>query len=368
MSNDFIGVINLDDELDQLNELTYFRCGAAVPFAGRYRLIDFALSNMTSAGAVDIALFVRRKYRSLMDHLGEGKSWDLDRNHGGLFILPPDWNDPTDISQGDLQHVHNNLDFFYRSSGKYMVHSGSRHISKVDMRDVLKQHQESGADITLVYKPVGKLRPEHDACVRLDVDESGWVTDIHQELQHPNIYLEMFIMDKYKYLELVKDCIAHGKSSFFRDAVQGNRKGLKIGAYAYQGYHAVINSVESYYANSLELLNRDQYEDLFMDNDIRTKIKYEVPAKYLDGASVQESLVANGCTIGGSVEGSILFRGVQVGKGARIINSIIMQKCVIEEDAVIENVIMDKDVRLSKGVTLIGDTKKPFVIAKSSKI
>ncbi|ANS74154.1 glucose-1-phosphate adenylyltransferase [Paenibacillus yonginensis] len=365
---DLIGVINLDDELDQLNELTYFRCGAAVPFAGRYRLIDFVLSNMTNAGIVDIALFVRRKYRSLMDHLGEGKSWDLDRNHGGLFILPPDWNDPTDISLGDLQHVHNNLDFFYRSSGSCMVHSGSRHISKVNLREVYKQHKESGADITLVYKPVAELRPEHEACLRIEADEQGQVTDIHHELNHPNVYMELFIMDKYKYLELVKDCIAHGKSQFFRDAIQENRDRLKIGAYRYTGYHAVINSVESYFANSMELLQREPYEDLFRENPIRTKIKYEVPAKYLEQADVRGSLVANGCMIAGQVENSILFRGVQVGKGARISNSILMQKCIIEENAVIENVIMDKDVHLSRGVTLVGDSRKPFVIAKSSHI
>ncbi|WP_223067401.1 glucose-1-phosphate adenylyltransferase subunit GlgD [Paenibacillus caui] len=365
---ELVGVINLDDELDQLSELTYFRCGAAVPFAGRYRLIDFVLSNMTGAGIVDIALFVRRKYRSLMDHLGEGKSWDLDRNHGGLFILPPDWNDPTDVSLGDLQHVHNNLDFFNRSSGNSMVHSGSRHISKVDLRKVYEQHIRTGADITLVYKPVSEMRPEYESCVRLDVNERGFVTNIHNEQHHPNIYMEIFVMDKYKYLELVKDCIARGKSHFFHDAIQGGLDHLKIGAYAYTGYHAVINSVESYYASSMELLNREKYEDLFRDNPIRTKIKYEVPTKYLENSNVTGSLVANGCTIEGAIENSILFRSVQVGKGARISNSIIMQKCVIEEDAVLENVIMDKDVRLSRGVTLKGNSIKPFVIAKSSHI
>ncbi|WP_138493846.1 glucose-1-phosphate adenylyltransferase subunit GlgD [Paenibacillus pinistramenti] len=365
---ELIGVINLDDELDQLNELTYFRCGAAVPFAGRYRLIDFILSNMTNAGIVDIALFVRRKYRSLMDHLGEGKSWDLDRNHGGLFILPPDWNDPTDTSLGDLQHVHNNMDFFHRSSGSHMVHSGSRHISKVDLREVYKQHISSGNDVTLVYKKVEELRPEHEACLRIDVDEQGQVTDIHKELDHSNIYIEMFIIDKYKYLELVKDCIAHGKNQFFRDAIQENRDRLKIGAYAYDGYHAVINSVESYFANSMDLLNRENYTELFRDQPISTKIKYEVPTRYTENAEVKNSLVANGCTIAGQVENSILFRGVQIGKGARISNSILMQKCVIEDNAVIENVIMDKDVHLSRGVTLMGDTRKPFVIAKSSQI
>lgn len=354
--------------MDQLSELTYFRCGAAVPFAGRYRLIDFVLSNMMHAGMSDIALFVRRKYRSLMDHLGEGKPWDLDRNHGGLFILPPDWNDPTDVSTGELQHVHNNLDFFRRSSGRYMVHSGSRHVSKVDLREAVRYHKEKGADVTLIYKRVDELRPEHESCIRLDVQGDGEVTDIHQERDHQNIYMEIFIMDKYLYLERVEHSIAHGENHFFRDVLQNNPADLKIYAYPYEGYHAVINSVESYYANSMDLLDQQTYMKLFKEKPVRTKIKYEPPTRYLESAEVTDSLVANGCIVGGRVDNSILFRGVQVKKGAVISNSIIMQKCVIEENAVIENVIMDKDVHISAERTLIGDIKKPFVIAKNSHI
>lgn len=363
-----MGVINLDHELDNLNELTYFRCGAAVPFASRYRLIDFVLSNMMRADLESVGLFVRRKYRSLMDHLGDGKSWDMNRKHGGLFILPPDWNDPTDTSQGDLQHFHNNLDFFNRASAKYIVHSGSQHINTVNFYELYRYHCEKGADVTLVYKKTGELQPEHDPCLRVEVGEDGMVTDIHHEKTHPNLYLDMFIIKKDLFLEMVEHCIAHGESYFFRDAIQKNRHRLKIAAYEYTGYHAVINSVESYFKNSMELLCQEKYTELFKENTVQTKIKYEAPTRYLDSASVSNSLVANGCIIGGTVENSIIFRGVQVRKGARIVNSVIMQKCVIEEDAVIENVIMDKDVKLSPGRVLVGDTKRPYVIAKSSKI
>lgn len=135
-----MGVINLDNEQDFLNELTYFRCGAAVPFGGRYRLIDFVISNMTNAGLIDIAVFTRKKYRSLMDHLGKGKAWDLDMKYGGLFILPPDWNDPTDISKGDLQHFHNNLDYFRRGKADYVLISGSQHVCNINYQEVYEQH------------------------------------------------------------------------------------------------------------------------------------------------------------------------------------------------------------------------------------
>lgn len=364
-----MGVINLDHELDQLNELTYFRAGAAVPFAGRYRLIDFALSNMMSAGVQDIALFVRRKYRSLLDHLGEGGPWDLNRKRGGLFILPPDWNDPTDISSGDLQHMHNNRDFFARSSGEYVVHAGSQHLSKVDFCELGEYHRAKGADVTVVYKRVDEFSPEHEPCFRVDIDEEGFVSGIHHEKGNHNLYIELFIMEKNLFLQQMEYCIAHGDSYFFRDAILKNPNGLKIAAYEYKGYHSVINSIESYYKNSLELLDPEKYKQLFSpDMPVHTKIKYEAPTKYLEGAKVSNSLVANGCRIAGEVEGSVLFRGVKVEKGAKVINSIIMQKCVIEAGAIVENVILDKDVQLTENRTLVGDPRRPFVIAKRSTL
>ncbi|MFB5762098.1 glucose-1-phosphate adenylyltransferase subunit GlgD [Paenibacillus medicaginis] len=366
--NRLIGVINLDNELDHLKELTYFRCGAAVPFAGRYRIIDFTLSNMMYAGILDTALFIRRKYRSLLDHLGDGRPWDLDRKRGGLFVLPPDWNDPTDTSKGDLQHVHNNLDFFKRAAGEAIFHSGTQHINKVDIGEAYRFHKEKGADVTLVYRQVKQLEPEYAPCTRLEVNEDGRVTGIHQELGHHNIYMEIFIMDKKLYLQEAERCIAHGDSNFFRDAVQRNPDRLQIYAYRYDGYHALINSVESYFKHSMGLLDQKQYQALFQSRPAHTKIKYEAPTRYLDGAEVENCLVANGCIIGGRVENSVIFRGVQVQKGARISNSIIMQKCVIREGTVIENVILDKDVKLSEDTTLIGSVKSPYVIAKNTKM
>ncbi|MFI2858159.1 glucose-1-phosphate adenylyltransferase subunit GlgD [Paenibacillus sp. JSM ZJ436] len=363
-----IGVINLDHELDVLSELTYFRCGAAVPFAGRYRLIDFVMSNMMHSGVEDIALFVRRKYRSLLDHLGEGGPWDLDRKRGGLFILPPDWNDPSDVSIGEMQHIYNNLDFFERGPAPHIVYSGSQHLGSVDFCAAYEYHIQQGADVTLIYSTPEELLPEHRPCVRLDVAEDGRVTDIHHEQDNRNIYMEMFIMEKNLFLQLVNQCIAHQESHVFRDAIQKNRHKLKIAAYQHTGYHAVINSLESYYRNSLELLNPDTFHALFDPQPVLTKIKYEVPAKYLEGAQVNHSLVANGCQIDGQVENSILFRGVKVKEGARIHNSIIMQKCVIEEGVVLENVILDKDVRITAGIKLQGDVRKPYVVAKDTVI
>ncbi|OIJ15290.1 glucose-1-phosphate adenylyltransferase subunit GlgD [Anaerobacillus arseniciselenatis] len=364
-----MGVINLDNEKDFLNELTYFRCGAAVPFAGRYRLIDFVLSSMTNAHLNEIAVFTRSKYRSLNDHLGKGKCWDLDIKHGGLFILPPDWNDPTDISKGDLQHFHNNLDFFHRSKAEYVIISGSQHVCNVDYEDAYQQHLQSGADVTVIYKKVDRLETEHKQCQKLDVQADGRVLEITNEEYNNNIYMNMYIINKSFLLQLLEEGIAYGASHFFNDCIASKVKSLNIQAYEYTGVHSVINSVESYYKGNLQLLDRKFYQDLFdKELTVFTKVKDEPPAKYLHGSKVTNSIVGNGCVIEGTVENSILFRGVKVEKGAVIKNSIIMQRGVIKEGSVMEHVILDKDVSVTNGKRLIGNEQIPFVIPKRKVI
>lgn len=360
-----LGIINLDHEQDFLNELTYFRCGASVPFAGKYRLIDFVLSNMVYSQITDVAIFARRKYRSLMDHLGEGKAWNLDRKRGGLFILPPDWNDPTDISQGDLQHFHNNLDFLHRGTGKYILISGSQHLCHIDFQQVCAYHRQTGADVTVVYKEVEDVEEEHKSLFRLGVNRDGRVLGFSNDCANRNVCMNMYILEKKLLLDLVAKSIAYGANNFFRDGIINNLSKLNVYGYAYEGFLAVINSIESYYKHSLNLLNPEMYHALFpQERLIYTKTKDEAPAKYLENACVSNSMVANGCVIEGTVENSILFRGVHVHKGTHIKNSIIMQRCTVEENTVLEHVILDKEVYLSGDRTLIGASEKPYVVAK----
>ncbi|OIJ12490.1 glucose-1-phosphate adenylyltransferase subunit GlgD [Anaerobacillus alkalilacustris] len=366
---EIMGVINLDNEQEFLNELTYFRCGAAVPFGGRYRLIDFVISNMTNSGMIDIAVFTRRKYRSLMDHLGKGKAWDLDMKYGGLFILPPDWNDPTDISKGDLQHFHNNLDYFYRGKADYVLISGSQHIGNIDYKEVYEQHVKTGADVTLIHKKVDMLEPEHKQCQKLEVTPEGRVKKVTNEEYNNNVYMNMYLINKKVLLQMLEHGIAHGATHFFNDCVVKELQNLNVQSFEYKGTHSVINSVQSYYKNSLRLLDPMYYRKLFFgEQTIYTKVKNEPPAKYLQGANVSNSLVGNGCIIEGTVENSILFRGVVVQKGAVVKNSIIMQRCEIKEGSIVENVILDKDVSLSEGKRLIGNEHLPFVIPKRKVI
>ncbi|WP_332698258.1 glucose-1-phosphate adenylyltransferase subunit GlgD [Halalkalibacter lacteus] len=364
-----MGVINLDHEYDFLNELTYFRCGAAVPFAGRYRLIDFTLSNMVKSNIQEVAIFTRNKYRSLMDHLGTGASWELDRRHGGLFVLPPDWNDPTDISKGDLRHFHNNRDFFNRGKADYVLISGSQFISNNEYQEAFQQHLEIEADITLITTEIDSLQKEHESCLRVEANADGQVTDITNDKHNHHVFTGIYILSKELLLNLVDECIAHHHGHFFFHGIKENVNRLKVQCFEHKGYTAFVNSVESYYRHNMNLLYEENCKALFnQDHRIRTKVSNEPPTKFREQTMVTQSLLANGCVIDGNVEHSVLFRGVHVQKGATIKNSVIMQRCTIESGAYLENVILDKDVHITAGQTFIGAKEMPYVIAKRKTI
>ncbi len=365
-----MGVINLVNEPDDLEELTYYRCVASVPFGARYRLIDFALSSMVNSGIENVAVFTQHKYRSLMDHLGSGKEWDLDRKRGGLFILPAVLHETTGMARGDLFQFYSHRDYFYRGPEEYVVISRSHLVCNIDFNAVLEYHMEKEADITVVYK-----RADHEELAkfrRLAVKESGQVTVIEENtgrLRTDNISMEMFVMKKELLLDMVESCLAQGYDHLVRDGIMKNIDRLSVYGYLHEGYAGVVNTIQSYYKHSMQLLNPNIWRELFFrQNLIYTKVKDEPPAKYLDNAIAKNSLIANGCVIEGKVENSILFRGVKIRKGAYVKNSIILQNCEIEENVIIENAILDKDVFISRGRVLTGDNKAPFIASKTKVI
>lgn len=364
-----MGLINLEHEHHFFHELTYFRSGAAIPFAGRYRLIDFPLSNMINSNVNEIAIFTSTKFRSLMDHLGTGDSFGLGRKKGGLFILPPDWNDPSDISKGDLRFFHNNRDYFTRGKSDYVLVSGSQFISNTDYLKAFNYHLDREADVTLITTHVNEFKPEHDSRLRIEVDEDGWVKELTNDKQNPELFTGVYIINKDRLMNLVDDCIAHHQNNFFENGIIDRLAELKVQTYWNEGYGAFVNSIESLYRHNMNLLSEDNYRALFYKKPfVQTKIGNQPPTKYKNAVDVTRSIVANGCIIEGAVEDSVLFRGVNVAEGATIKNSIIMQRCQIEAGVHLENVIIDKDVRVTKDKKLIGLKEKPYVIAKRQVI
>lgn len=366
-----MGVVNLIHEPDHLEELTFHRCVASVPFAGRYRLIDFTLSNMVNSGVEDVAIFTHHKYRSLMDHLGSGKEWDLDRKRGGLFLLPSVLDVPIGLSKGDLFQFYAHRDYFHRGREPYVLISRSHIACNINYKDVLRRHEETGADITCVY---AEQPEEQDDSIyrKLTVSPEGKVTAIQDrtgKLAGSKVSLEMYLMSKQLLLDMVETCLAQGDDHLVRDGIMKNLHNLNVYGYKHAGYTGIINTIQSYYRHNMALLNPEVLRALFFEPaPIYTKVKDEPPAKYKDCSDVRNSLVANGCVIEGKVENSIVSRGVKIRPGATVRNCILFQNCEIGENAVLENAILDKDVYIDRGRILTGAGTAPFIAAKKKVI
>lgn len=369
---DVMGIINLMENEDYLKELSYHRPVAAVPFGGRYRMIDFVLSNMVNSGIRNVGILVQHKYRALMDHLGRGKEWDLDRKRDGLFFLPPGQYNNQGIYQWDLRHFYNHLDYINYSRHKYVLLSGVNMLCNINYQEVFKFHRAMNADITIIYKNMEEELVYPTQCHFVDTVEDGRIIGIEispAKITSNKMSMEMSIMKKSLLVDLINNCYSRGECDLIRDGFIKNLHRLRVFGFPFHGYLATVDSVPSYYKHNMDLLRPEIWRTLFYDQGkIFTKTKDGPPTKYNEEAKVSNALVANDCIIDGIVENSVLFRGVKVGKGAHIKDSIIMQKCEIQENALIEHVIADKEVIITKGKHLKGEEHYPLVIKKRTVI
>lgn len=373
-----MGIINLHENDNMLREMAKIRPLAAFPFAGRYRLIDFVISNMINSGITNVSILTRGNYRSLMDHLRSGKDWDLARKKDGLFILPS-LNINTEPSNDwagfitDLPDFYNNLDYLRSSRQKYVILTGSSMVCNLDYTQILGFHQEKAADITVLYKEYDQEQDQDFTnATMLEISLNGRVIDMEIAPVKPRsnkLSMEMYFLERELLLNLIDASVARGGTSFLRDIFLRNLENLKIYGMPFGGYLARIHSYRSYFKHSMDLLKPEVYQELFFQNgSIYTKVKDEPPTKYLRDSFVRSSLIANGSVIAGTVENSVLFRGVKIRPGAKVLNSIIMQKSVIDSDVILENVICDKDVHITAGKKLRGEENHPIVIEKGSVI
>ena len=369
--NNVMGVINVNSKDDLLEALTEQRCIASVPFGGKYRLIDFILSSMANSGLQNVAVFTQEKYRSLMDHLGSGKDWDLNRKKDGLIILPPHFCDGRSLRDGDLNIFYAHRDYFDRSRQETVILAAGNIICNVNFQNAVRFHRDKKADVTVFYAVAEMGRGgRHRRCPELAVDGRVLSVNTEEEINvGGKVLLNIFILSKSLLIILGQEAEAAGRSEMLVERVIADAHRLKVYAYPLPGYFSVIDDVNLYYKHSMELLRHQTWESLFFRPDlIHTKVKDEPPTRYMKGSSIKNSLIANGCSIEGSVENSILFRGVQVQWGAKIKDSIVMQKSVVGEGASLERVILDKDVRVSAGRKVTGGRGTPRVVPKRNNI
>lgn len=365
-----MGIINNTCNEKLLKELMNRRSLGSVPFAGRYRLIDFILSNMVNSGINNVGILVQNNIRSLMAHIRSGKEWELDRKIDGLSILPPmSIRAVEDIPKGDLEVFNDNMDFLQNCTQKYVIVSDSNYIYNMDFNDAIRAHIESGADITLVYREMGNEIKGHTRKTVISLDGKNNVRSVEinpvRPLSHKEC-MEVYIMERELLIDLINKCIAEGRYDFKHDCIARNVDSLNIQGYEFKGFMANIHSIRSYYKYSMQLLKTNISKELFYKNGlIYTSVKDQPPVKYTKNSSVKNSLIANGCIIDGNVENSILFRGVRVEKGACVKNSIVMQNCTIQENSCIDNIILDKDVTITYSKQLIGAENYPVVVEKT---
>lgn len=354
-----------DKDENTLIELSQKRTLASIPFGGRYRLIDFMLSSLVGAKVHNIGIITKSKYGSLIDHLGWGKDWDLDRKNGGLKILTPFAT--ASYSSNDnqfeiLKSVHGYIDSMLP---EYCIIANANIVANIDFNKILSAHLKNRADITVLCTE----RIAHSTDAELTLDKCAKVTNAIIKSSPDNdkklVAEDIFIMKKSLLYELVDLGATYGWRTFKKDVIAKKFSRLSIYAYEHKGYFKIIDSLEGYLSATMDMLNKDIRDEIFNENQpILTRTKDSVPTKYGDNACVKNCFVADGCVIDGHVENSVIFRNVRIDAGAKIKNSVIMQNSHVESEASLNCAVVDKNAIVTPYKKLHAEKSLPIVVKK----
>lgn len=355
-----------------LGDMTKNRTMGSVMFGGRYRLIDFPLSNMVNSGISEVGVITKSNYQSLLDHLGSAREWDLARKKGGLYILPPFGNVESTLYRGRIEALYGAMSFIKHSRAKYVILSDCDVVTNIDYKPIVAAHIESGADITAVAHTGVYSSDDIKTSTVFNVDADKNVTSV---LINPDISgtcttsLNVFVMSMDFLIETVNDAMARGNVSFERNILQEKCRELKIKIYEYDNYFSKLNSPESYFKSNMALLEPENARKLFVPKrSIYTKVSDNAPVKYDLDSKVSNSLIADGCIIEGEVENSVLFRGVKVGKGAKVKNCILMQGTVVGDNAELNYLITDKNVSICENHIFTSSPQYPMYVGKGASV
>ncbi|MGV3027084.1 glucose-1-phosphate adenylyltransferase subunit GlgD [Clostridium thermobutyricum] len=360
---DCIGIINLDENEKGMGELVKKRVLGSVPIGGKYRIIDFVLSNMTNSGIECIGIFTKNKSRSLMDHLTNGRPWDLHRKKDGLKVFNFGDNEPY------YEDVHNFLDniaFVKYSRKEYVLLAPSYMICNIDYSEIIYNHKKSDNDITVIYKEVNNADKSFIDCDVLNIDEKNRVISVGENLgekKHANISMEMYLMKTEIFIDIVYDSIRSGEYRKVKQFIHSKLKSLRVYAHKFEGYVSCINTLEEYYKTNMDFLDEDISQEIFCNKDlIYTKSKDCAPTQYTEDSVVKNSIIANGSYIEGEVEDCIIGRSVHVAKGVKLRGCILMQNAVIKVNSEINNMIIEKGMEIGENEKYIGTKNFPMVI------
>ena len=347
-----MGLIFANDA--SIGALTEKRTMASLPFGGRYRQVDFALSNLTCAGVRHVGIITRHSYQSLLNHVASGEEWGLEMGEGGLEYLTPYAQSVSDNYRGKLESLNSAMDFLEVGNEDYVVMIDSAIVSNIDLEKVVASHVASGKTITVVTK-AGICNGEKQIDLAVKLDENGEIAKIVCDYAANPEYLasmDIFVVNKQYLIQAVKGCVARGLYHMDRNLVMGgwNLGDVTVNVYQHEGVALFNESLEEYYKNTLALVNKEVRDDVFgAAHPVYTKVRDRVPTYYGADCEIENALVADGCMLDGEVENSVLFRQVTVAKDAEVENCIIMNDCVIGEGAELKYVILDKNVTVTPG-------------------
>lgn len=359
-----LGIINLDEKENRMGELVRYRTLASVPISGRYRIIDFVISNMANSGIEGIGIFTKNKSRSLVNHLTNGRPWDLHRKKDGLRVFNFSDDDPV---YDDVHNFADNIEFIKSSRREYVLLAPSYMICNIDYNDLIDKHKNDKNDITIVYKSVDNCQESFIDCEVLNIKDERVISvgeNIGRE-NNANINMEMYIMSTELFIDIIYECIKGGVHRKIRQYINRNLDKLKVGAFEFNGYLACVNSIKAYFDANMDLLDQDVNKELFYDKmPIYTKSQDEAPTQYTEVSNVVNSIVANGSYIEGTVKNCVVGRRVHIGKGTVLENCIVMQNSIIEGNVSMSKVIADKGTVVNENQSINGTENYPVTIQK----
>ena len=365
-----MGIIFANDV--SVGALTDKRTMASLPFGGRYRQIDFHLSNMVAGKVEHVGIVSRSNYQSLMNHIGSGEEWGLELGEGGLEFLTPYALGNDDRYRGKLENLHAILDFLRFSDEEYVVLSDSSILTNLDVKDIVRNHAASGKDVTIVAKPgVANGEKVLDLAVKMEEDK---ITDMVVSYPAPAGYLasmDLFVVGRLWLIEKVRELVAHDKYHMDRDLIMGqwNEGKITLNVYQYEGIALYNESAAEYFANSMALLDKDVRKGLFdAHHPIFTRVRDRVPTWYGADSDIENCVVADGCVLDGEAENCVLFRNVVIEEDAEVEDSVIMSDTRIGKGAYLKYVILDKDVTVSAGAKLVGTPSCPIIIKRGETV
>lgn len=372
-----LGIIFPNSYDSLVPDLVSERLMASIPFASRYRMCDFMISSMVHCGIDNISILVRKNYHSLLDHLGNGREWDLARKNGGLNIVPPFAQKQIKVFSGRIEALESIRGYLMKQTEKYVILSDANMAVNFDFNTLLDAHIKSGADVTMVYRkqeiPQSLIRQSTDGmdlyyALGINGDRVSKIYINPKESGEMNFSLNIYVVERELLMRMVDEAYLHGDVYFVRDILEKKIDQMDVRGFCYDGYVAHIHDMNSYFEENMRLLKEENLNALFSGNQIYTKIRDDNPTRYINGAKAKNVMVADGCVIEGEVENSVLFRGVKIGKGAKVKNCVLMQDTVIEDNASVEYVITDKNVTISEGKSLTGNDSFQVYVAKGQVV